>query len=67
MKIMLNNRKETYEKESMTIEELIKFKNFTFKMLVTKRNGKLVKKEERENTIIQNNDDIHIIHLISGG
>ena len=67
MKILLNNRPETFENKTITIEELIKIKNFTFKMLVTKKNGKLVKREDRNKIQIFEGDDIHIIHLISGG
>lgn len=67
MKILLNNRPEIFEAETMTIEELIKFKNFTFKMLVTKKNGKLIRKDERKKISIKDGDEIHVIHLISGG
>ncbi len=67
MKITLNNRVETFKEESLTIEDIILLKNFTFKMLVTKKNGKLVKKEDRETTQVNDGDEILIIHLISGG
>ena len=67
MKIILNNREETFENESLTLQELIDKKNFTFRLLVTKVNGRLVKKEDRENTIIKDGDNVAVIHLISGG
>ena len=40
MKIKLNNREEIFEQDQLSIEELIREKNFTFKLLVTKINGK---------------------------
>ena len=67
MKIKLNNRKEEFGSYMLTIEELLAIKKFTFKMLVVKINGKLIKKEEYDTTLINDGDDVHIIHLISGG
>ncbi len=67
MKITLNNRPETFDEESLTFEELISKKNYTFKLLVTKLNGKLIKKEERAITKIKDGDDVLVLHLISGG
>ena len=67
MKITLNNRPEEIDQDNISIEDLIKLKNFTFKLLVTKLNGKLVKKADRDVIIIKNGDNVAIIHLISGG
>ncbi len=67
MKITLNNREETFDIDSMTLQELIEKKNFTFKLLVTKVNDQLVKRDDRENTVIKNGDKVAVIHLISGG
>lgn len=67
MDITLNNRPESMDVDQITIQELIEKKNFTFKLLVTKINGKLVKKENRTEVSIQDGDDVAVIHLISGG
>jgi sulfur carrier protein len=68
MEITLNNRIEVLEDTAqMTVQQLIEKKNFTFKFLVTKINGKLVKRDERDNAIVRDGDDVAIIHLISGG
>jgi len=67
MKISLNNRQETFKQTSLTINELLKEKNFTFKFLVIKVNGKLIKKENYDDTVIKNGDDVAVVHLISGG
>jgi len=34
MEILLNNRKESIDKDELSLAELIKIKNFTFKLLV---------------------------------
>ncbi len=67
MDIQLNNRQESFEIDSMNVSELLKKKNFTFKLLVVKINGLLVKKNEYDSTIIKHGDKVDVIHLISGG
>lgn len=67
MKIILNNREEIIDNDQLTMAELIKLKNFTFKMLVTKINDKLIKKDERESAIIRDGDKVVVLHMISGG
>ncbi len=67
MEITLNNREETFEQDGLTIDELLKIKNFTFKMLVIKVNGKLIKKNQYKNALIKTGDNVSVLHLISGG
>ena len=67
MEITLNNRTESFEQDSLTIQELIDIKNFTFKMLVIKVNGNLVKKDSYDNFQIKDGDDVTVLHLVSGG
>jgi thiamine biosynthesis protein ThiS len=67
MEIQLNNNKENIAREQLTLAELIVYKNFTFPLLVTKINGRLVRKEDRDKLIIKDGDDVIVLHLISGG
>jgi thiamine biosynthesis protein ThiS len=67
MNITLNNNPETIEQTSITVTQLLKLKNFTFKMLIIKINGKLIQKPDYETTTIHNGDDVSVLHLISGG
>jgi sulfur carrier protein len=67
MKIALNNREEIIEKDSLSVQELLELKNFSFKMLVIKVNGKLIKKTEYQVTTLAEGDDVMVLHLISGG
>ncbi|MEZ5083571.1 MAG: sulfur carrier protein ThiS [Bacteroidales bacterium] len=67
MNIILNNRPEEIDQENISIQGLIRLKNFTFKLLVTKLNGKLVRKTDRDTVFIKEGDNVAIIHLISGG
>ncbi|MGE5425198.1 MAG: sulfur carrier protein ThiS [Syntrophothermus sp.] len=67
MNIILNNNPESFSAESMTINELLKAKNFTFKMLVIKINGSLVPKTDYDVATVKEADDVMVLHLISGG
>jgi thiamine biosynthesis protein ThiS len=53
--------------EGLTITALLQKMNYTFKMLVIKLNGTLVKKEHYDTTIIPAQAEVAVIHLISGG
>ena len=67
MKITLNNTPETIDSEQITVSELLKVKNFTFKMLIIKINGRLILKGDYDSAMIVNGDDVQVLHLISGG
>lgn len=67
MNITLNNRPETFTRERLTISQLLEIKNYTFKMLVIKVNGKLVKKDAYDISEINDGDDVTVLHLVSGG
>ncbi len=67
MEIRLNNRTESFEGDILSISDLIRIKNFTFKLLVTKINGKLIKKDQRDLAFVKSGDQVLILHLISGG
>ncbi|MBA4407184.1 thiamine biosynthesis protein ThiS [bacterium] len=69
MKITLNHRQELLDtpNTTLTINELLKLKKFSFTRLVVKINGKLVKRENYDSAFFQENDNVEIIHMISGG
>lgn len=67
MKIILNNREEELQNGPVTINELLEIKKFTFKMLVIKVNGKLIRKTEYDSALVNDGDDVMVLHLVSGG
>ena len=67
MKIILNNKEEVFDADHLTINQLLQLKNFTFKMLVIKVNGQLIKKHEYNSAFVKEGDDVMVLHLISGG
>ena len=67
MKIILNNKTEEFDDDQFTINELLNAKKFTFKMLVIKVNSQMIKKSEYDSALVQDGDDVMVLHLISGG
>jgi sulfur carrier protein len=69
MRITLNNIAENIElgKDEITVQELLDYKNFSFKLLVVKINGILIKKGNYHSATIKHNDHVTVLHMISGG
>ncbi|MFA6949149.1 MAG: sulfur carrier protein ThiS [Lentimicrobiaceae bacterium] len=67
MKIILNNRNETIDREQVTVNELLAIKNFTWKLLVIKVNGILVQHKDYDSKTITEGDDVSVFHLVTGG
>ncbi len=65
-KITVNDNIINWE-ENMTITRILKIMNYTFRMLVVKVDGNLIKKNEYESTIVSSGADVKVIHLMSGG
>jgi sulfur carrier protein len=67
MKILLNNRKEEFNKDPISVNEMLVIKKFSFKMRIIKINGTLIPREEYDSTFIHEGDDVQMLYLMSGG
>jgi thiamine biosynthesis protein ThiS len=67
MKIILNNTEEEFTVKAMSVNDMLKFKKFSFRMRIVKINGKLIPGEEYDSTIINDGDNVQMIYLMSGG
>jgi sulfur carrier protein len=67
MKVILNNREEEFDKETLTVSEMLTIKKFTFRMRIVKINGILINKENYDKTFISQGDNVQMIYLMSGG
>jgi sulfur carrier protein len=67
MKILLNNREEEFDRESMSVSEMLDLKKFTFRMRIVKINGELIPRDKYGSTIIHDRDNIQMFYLMSGG
>ncbi len=64
--IMVNGNSMDWEQD-LTITGILKKKRFTFKLLVVKVDGKLVKKDKYDTTTIPPGASVQVLHLMSGG
>jgi len=69
MEIILNNNPDVIEtaEESITVEDLLRIKKFSYKLLVVKINDVLIKKEDYPISRVVKGDNVQVIHLITGG
>ncbi len=67
MKIILNNREEEFEADSMTVSSMLEIRKFTFRMRIVKINGELIPRGKYESTIIHDGDNVQMLYLMSGG
>lgn len=51
----------------MTVRDVLTAMNYSFKMLVIKVDGKLVKKDAYDTYSVPDGADVMVMHLISGG
>lgn len=65
--MLLNNRIFEHYRKDMTISDVIEVMRFTYPRLVIKVNGRLIQKSEYNFTILNENDDVKIHHLLAGG
>ena len=54
-------------REGMTIADILKIRNFIFRMIAVQINGELVKRVAYDKTVVPDGADVQVIHMISGG
>ena len=64
--IKINNNLMSWEK-GLTVEKLLRENNFLIHLSIVKINGQHINKRSFNTQIINDNDDIKIIHLVAGG
>ncbi len=68
MKLTVNGKIESFEKESLTIEELLKLKKVKMPEMVTvELNGTILEREKFKTTYVKDNDSIEFIYYMGGG
>ena len=67
MKILLNDRAEEFDADSISVTEMLVLKKFSYKMRIIKINGALISKELYDSTTINEGDIVHMLYLMSGG
>ncbi len=53
--------------DGMTVAEILKIRNFIFRMIVVQVNGELVRRGSYDTAVVPDGADVQVIHMISGG
>lgn len=64
--ILINGKKHTWT-EKLTVQEILDIKKYTFPKIIVKINGRLIPKHEYASTLIYDEDEVQVIHLLAGG
>ncbi len=64
--IKVNSRDFEWQ-EGMSVQRLLELKEYTYVKIFVKINGIIIEKEDYTTTIIQDGDDVKVIHLLAGG
>ena len=67
MMILLNGREEEFANETISVNEMLLLKKFTFRMRIIKINDKLIAKDKYDSAIIHDGDKVEMLYLMSGG
>jgi sulfur carrier protein len=67
MKISLNNREVEFDKDNLSVNEILELKKLSFRMRVIKINGVLIPKDRYDSTIVKDGDNVQVLYLMSGG
>ena len=67
MKILLNNREEELKGDSISVNEMLQIRKFSFKMRIIKINGVFIPKDLYNTTMINEGDNVQMLYLMSGG
>jgi len=67
MKILLNNREEELNGDTISVTGLLLEKKLSFRMRIVKINGHLVPKDRYNTTVITGGDSVQVLYLMSGG
>jgi len=64
--ILVNGEKMAWV-PGMTVRDILKARNYIFRMLVVQVNGELVKRGTYDTAVVPDGATVDVIHMISGG
>ena len=67
MKISLNNGEVEFDKDNLSVNEILELKKLSFRMRIIKINGVLIPKDRYDSTIVKDGDNVQVLYLMSGG
>jgi sulfur carrier protein len=54
-------------REGMTIADVLRIRNYIFRMIAVSVNGELIRRGTYDKAVVPDGADVQVIHMISGG
>ena len=54
-------------RDGMTVADILKARNYIFRMIAVQINGELIKRGSYDKAVVPDGADVQVIHMISGG
>ena len=67
MKVTVNFEEEEFLEAELSVSEIMLRKRYSFPHVITRINGKIVDRENRDSALVYEGDELEVYHLISGG
>ena len=67
VEITLNNEPMTIDGDSVSVEEMLALKRYTFRLRIVKINGRIIDRDSYAREMIHDGDTVQVIYLMSGG
>jgi len=67
MKVTVNFEEEEFPEDELSVSEIMRRRRYSFPHVITRINGSVVNRENRDAALVREGDDLEIYHLISGG
>lgn len=54
-------------RDGLTVAEILKLRNYIFRMIAVQIDGELIARNAYDKTVVPDEADVQVIHMISGG
>jgi sulfur carrier protein len=61
------NNEQMEHREGMTVQDILDARKFIFRMLAVSVNGQIIARKDYKTTVVPDEADVQVIHMISGG
>jgi thiamine biosynthesis protein ThiS len=67
MRVTINGILTEFPETQLSVAEILRRKRYSFPNIISRINGALVSREEREGALARDGDDVELYHMMSGG
>ncbi len=67
MRVTINGILTEFPETQLSVAEILRRKRYSFPNIISRINGALVGREERESALARDGDEVELYHMMSGG